>query len=93
MHHFPEHFPTRRQPDFDLARCLDHMIIGDDVTVRRKNDAGTGTALPREQAGSTPARLSSPRAVAGGNNLHHRRVDPRGQRFQDWLKAASGIAD
>ncbi len=64
------------------------MVIGDDVTVGREDDARPGAALAREQAGGTGALVAA--AVAGGNDLHHGGLHARGEGFERLAEVAQG---
>ena len=80
---FPGSRPAEhRQLHLDLTRALNHVVVRNDVTVRRKNHARARAALFRKQVGGVGAFAFFAGDVSGGKDLDHRRPDQRRERFE-----------
>src|SRR6266849_4536011 len=65
----------------NAATALHHVRIGDDVTVRAQNDAGTAAPLARKQTGVAAVALIAER-IPRRKDLYYSITRATGQRFE-----------
>src|SRR5258706_6318700 len=77
-------FASGRKPDLDAPRRTDHVVVGDDVAIRREDYARSGGPLFREDSGAAgfAAVFRGRGGITSREDLDHGAVDAFGEPLE-----------